>query len=213
MERYIYNQEETLYFDSDKGIFIAKTELGRPEAESWNSDPERLAERKAAVTVCKHNYDFGKPLILNRKVEPKVKIAYTPTASLDDEHILTCYVDWFFPPMINVTWLKNGEMEPEQVTSSELLDNGDWTYQIHVLLETTMQLGDTFTCRVEHSSLAAPMEVHWKFETSDSANHKKLTGIVGFVLGFVFVAVGFLVFLHNKKGVELLAVRQDNPMS
>ncbi|KAM9323868.1 uncharacterized protein PAF06_020104 [Gastrophryne carolinensis] len=211
MRRFIYNQEEFVYFDSDKGIFIAKTELGRPDAECLNSDPEVLAAAQAAVeTICKHNYQVYKPAAIDRKAEPKVKIIYTPTSHPEYENILTCYVDSFFPPMINVTWLKNGVVEPEQVISTELLNDGDWTYQIHVHLETTMQLGDTFTCRVEHSSLAAPMEAHWKFETSDSARHKKLTGIVGIVLGLVFFIVGLIVYLHNKKGFEFLAVRQDS---
>lgn len=212
--RLVYNQEEYVYFDSDKGFFIPVTEYGRPSADYWNNNPDELGRARAAVeTVCKYNYPLYKPLTIDRKSEPKVKITNPPSTIPEYETVLTCFVDNFFPFLINVTWLKNGVEEPEQVTSSELLDDGDWTYQIHVHLSTTIHHGDTFTCRVEHSSLSTPLEVHWKYETPESARNKKLTGIVGFVLGSVFFLIGLIVYLRYKKGVGFLAVQQENPMS
>ncbi|XP_068106303.1 H-2 class II histocompatibility antigen, E-S beta chain-like [Hyperolius riggenbachi] len=211
LDRYFYNQEEIVYFDSDVGHYIAKTELGRPDAEYWNSLPDFMAQKRAEVeTVCKHNYEINRIPTLGWRSEPNVRITYKPS---EYENILTCFVDSFFPSMINVTWLKNGVEEPEQATSFELLNDGEWTYQIHVLLETTIKHGDTFTCRVEHSSLKAPIEVDWKLDASESARNKKLTGIFGFILGAVFLIVGLVVYFHNKKGVAFLAVQQESPMS
>ncbi|KAG8448551.1 hypothetical protein GDO86_015589, partial [Hymenochirus boettgeri] len=130
---------------------------------------------------------------------PQVKITNTKTVSLEHENLLTCFVDGFFPPMINVTWLRNGQEEEEQVTSSELLQNGDWTYEIHVMLETTIKHGDIFTCRVEHSSLQQPISVQWEPDVSESARSKMLTGIVGFVLGSIFIIVGLIFYLRSRK--------------
>lgn len=214
LARYIYNQEEFLYFDSDKGFYIPKTELGRPDAESYNKNPDILGQARAAVeTICKHNYQIDKPLTVDLKSEPKIRIIYAPSTDPEYENILSCFVGNFFPSMISITWLKNGVEESDKVTSSELLNDGDWTYQIHVNLETTIQQGDVFTCRVEHSSWTTPREVQWKFETSESARSKMLTGIVGFVLGLVFFIVGLLVYLRNTKGARFLPVQQNNPMS
>nr|AHN50435.1 MHC class II beta-chain [Quasipaa spinosa] len=214
LKRWFYNREEYVYFDSDRGIYIAKTELGRPDAKYWNSQPDVLAEARAAVDrVCRHNYQIYKPAAIDRKSEPRIKIIYAQATDQEYEEILTCFVGSFFPPMIKVTWLKNGVEESEKVTSTELLNDGDWTYQIHVNLETTIQHGDVFTCRVEHSSLTAPAKVQWKPETSDSARSKMLTGIVGFVLGLVFFIIGLLVYLRNTKGIRFLPVTQNNPIS
>nr|SOF03880.1 MHC class II beta chain [Callithrix jacchus] len=49
LDRYFFNQEENLRFDSDVGEFRAVTELGRPDAESWNSQKDFLEDRRAAV--------------------------------------------------------------------------------------------------------------------------------------------------------------------
>ncbi|NXP16152.1 HB2L protein, partial [Thinocorus orbignyianus] len=62
---------------------------------------------------------------------------------------------------IEVKWLKNGREETEHVVSTEVMQNGDWTYQVLVMLETTPQRGDTYTCQVEHASLEHPLAQHW----------------------------------------------------
>lgn len=55
--RQIYNKEEIVRFDSDVGVFVAVTELGRSNAQSWNSQKDLLAEYRAQVdTLCRHNY-------------------------------------------------------------------------------------------------------------------------------------------------------------
>ncbi|CAI9533451.1 unnamed protein product [Staurois parvus] len=201
LQLWIYNQEEYVYFDSDKGIFIAKTKLGRLSAEYWNSQPDILEKARAArETVCKHNYQFYKPTAIDLKSEPSIRIIYAPSTDQEYENILTCFVDNFFPPTIKVTWLKNGVEESDKVTASALFADGDWTYQIHVDLEATIQHGDVFICRVEHSSWTTPREVQWS-KTSESARSKTLTGLVGFALGLVFFIVGLLVYLRNTKGI------------
>ena len=56
--RYIYNREEYVRYDSDVGEHRAVTELGRPDAENWNSQPEILERTRAELdTVCRHNYE------------------------------------------------------------------------------------------------------------------------------------------------------------
>nr|BAA02842.1 MHC class II beta-chain [Xenopus laevis] len=213
--RYISNQEEFVYFDSEVGFFIAKNEWGKPDADNWNSQKETVERYRAEVdTVCRHNYQSVKPYTVDRKSQPNVKIVNTKTLDLEHENLITCFVDGFFPPMIKVTWLKNGIEEGEQVTSSELLPNGDWTFEIHVMLETTIKHGDTFTCQVEHSSLQQPVSVNWEPDVSDSARNKMLTGIVGFVLGSIFIIVGLVVYLRSKKTMTRFSVVQnENLMS
>ncbi|NP_001088585.1 uncharacterized LOC495464 precursor [Xenopus laevis] len=216
LQRYIYNQEECVYFDSDVGLFIAKTELGKVHfADYWNSQKEILEQKRAEVdTICRNNYQIFKPTAIDRKSQPNVKIVNTKTLDLEHENLITCLVDGFFPSMIKVTWLKNGIEEGEQVTSSELLQNGDWTFEIHVMLETTIKHGDTFTCRVEHSSLQQPVSVNWEPDVSDSARNKMLTGIVGFVLGSIFIIVGLVVYLRSKKTMTRFSmVQNENLMS
>uniref|UniRef100_A0A8C5QAH2 MHC class II beta chain N-terminal domain-containing protein n=1 Tax=Leptobrachium leishanense TaxID=445787 RepID=A0A8C5QAH2_9ANUR len=104
--RDFYNKEEFVYFDSDIGKFIAKTELGKLDADTLNQQEDTLNYYKSQVpTVCVPNYDIWHSVTADRR-------------------------------------------EPD---------------------------------------------------ASDSAKSKMVTGIVGFVLGGIFIAVGLVLYLKSRK--------------
>ncbi|XP_020829886.1 rano class II histocompatibility antigen, A beta chain [Phascolarctos cinereus] len=196
--RRFYNDQEIVRFDSDVGEFVALTELGRPDAKYWNSQEEILEEYRAYVdTVCRHNYEIEKPFAVDRRVQPRVTISPSKTEAL--QHLLVCSVTGFYPSKIKVTWLKNGQEETAGVVSTGVIQHGDWTYQILVMLEMIPQSRDIYTCSVEHASLQSPISVEWRAQ-SDSAQSKLLSGIGGFVLGLIFLGVGLFIHLKNQKG-------------
>ncbi|VTJ91568.1 Hypothetical predicted protein, partial [Marmota monax] len=60
LDRYFHNREELLRFDSDVGEFRAVSELGRQQAEYFNSQKDFMEQKRAEVdTVCRHNYGVG----------------------------------------------------------------------------------------------------------------------------------------------------------
>ncbi|XP_050776276.1 DLA class II histocompatibility antigen, DR-1 beta chain-like isoform X25 [Gopherus flavomarginatus] len=200
LHRSIYNGRQDVHFDSDLGVFVADTELGRPDAEGWNKDPAILAQARAEVDrFCRHNYGVDAPFTVARRVRPKVKVSPTKSGSKPHPDLLVCSVTGFYPGGIEIKWLKNGQEQTAGVVSTELLQNGDWTFQILVMLEMSPRRGDVYTCQVEHISLQGPIAVHWEAQ-SDSARSKMLTGVGGFVLGLIFLAPGLLIYLKNKKG-------------
>nr|XP_012289441.1 HLA class II histocompatibility antigen, DP beta 1 chain-like [Aotus nancymaae] len=72
LDRYVYNREEFVRFDSDLGEYLAVTELGRPDAESWNSQKDSLEEIRASVdTVCRYNYELDEAVTLQRREKVK----------------------------------------------------------------------------------------------------------------------------------------------
>nr|AHC31354.1 MHC class II antigen beta chain 2 [Andrias davidianus] len=200
LERYSYNQEELVYFDSDVGRYVPKTELGKPAADQWNNNPAILEQKRANVErYCKYNYQVAEQgAMVHRRVKPTVKVSLMKAEDVQHPHMLICTVYGFYPSTITVRWFKNGQEDPG-VVSSALLQNGDWTSQILVMLETSIQHRDTFVCQVEHVSLPEPISVEWKLEASESARSKMLTGIVGFVLGGIFIIVGVVIYMKNKK--------------
>ncbi|XP_074666647.1 class II histocompatibility antigen, B-L beta chain-like isoform X6 [Strix aluco] len=156
VERFIYNREQYVHFDSDVGLYVADTPLGEPTAKHWNSQPEKLEDTQTAVdTFCRHNYQ------------------------------------------IEVKWFQNGREEMERVVSTDVIPNGDWTYQVLVMLETTPQRGDTYTCQVEHVSLQHPVSQCWELQL-DGARSKMLTGVGGFVLGLIFLVLGLGLYVRKK---------------
>ncbi|NXE57996.1 HB2L protein, partial [Casuarius casuarius] len=132
-------------------------------------------------------------------VQPEVEIYPVQSGSLPQTDRLVCSVMGFYPPEIEVKWFKNGQEETERVVATDVIQNGDWTYQVLVMLETSPQRGDTYTCQVEHTSLQHPLTQHWGAQ-SDTARSKMLTGVGGLVLGLIFLALGLFLYLRNKKG-------------
>ncbi|XP_062952681.1 HLA class II histocompatibility antigen, DP beta 1 chain-like [Cynocephalus volans] len=199
VERYVYNREELVRFDSDVGEFRAVTELGRPEAQHWNGQKDILEQKRAVVdTLCRHNYELDEAVTLQRRVPPRVNISPSRKGPLQHHNLLVCHVTDFYPGNIRVRWFLNEQEETVGVVSTELIRNGDWTFQILVMLEMTPQQGDVYTCQVEHPSLDSPVTVEWKAQ-SDSARSKTLTGVGGFVLGLIFLVVGIFMHMRSKK--------------
>ncbi|XP_040181229.1 H-2 class II histocompatibility antigen, E-S beta chain-like [Rana temporaria] len=201
LRRYFYNQEEIVYFDSDVGYYIAKTEIGRPDAEYWNKNKDIIEQLKAYVqTFCIHNYGVSENVgITGRRVKPTIRISLRHEDPHSEYHMLACNVNGFYPSEIEVKWYRNGVEETAQVQSTDIFQNGDWTFQILVMLETEITKGDTFTCEVLHSSLETPARVDWHPQESDSARKKVVTGIVGFVLGAILIIAGVFVYMRGRK--------------
>ncbi|XP_049988258.1 rano class II histocompatibility antigen, B-1 beta chain-like isoform X1 [Alexandromys fortis] len=197
---YIYNREEYVRFDSDLGEHRAVTELGRPDAEYFNSQKDILEQMRAEIdTVCRNNYNNEVRTSLRRLEQPKVTVYLSRKGVLNHHNTLVCSVTDFYPAQIKVRWFRNGQEETVGVVSTKLIKNGDWTYQILVMLEMTPQRGDVYTCHVEHRSLQSPVAVEWRAQ-SESAQSKMLSGIGGFVLGLIFLGLGLFVRHRNQKG-------------
>ncbi|EPY84287.1 HLA class II histocompatibility antigen, DP beta 1 chain [Camelus ferus] len=162
LERYIYNREVYVQFDSAVGVFVAVTELGRQTAKNWNIQREFLELRQSAVdTVCRHNYELDKGFTLKRTVPPKVNVSPSKKEALQPHSLLICHVTDFYPGHIQVRWFLNGQEETAGVVATNPIHNGDWTFQLLVMLEMSPQQGDVYTCHVEHPSLDRPVTVEW----------------------------------------------------
>ncbi|XP_025033222.1 HLA class II histocompatibility antigen, DRB1-16 beta chain-like, partial [Python bivittatus] len=57
LDRYFYDQQEFVCFDSDIGKYVAVTEFGQKDADYWNSLQDSLQDRRAAVDYfCRCHY-------------------------------------------------------------------------------------------------------------------------------------------------------------
>ncbi|KAL9822894.1 class II histocompatibility antigen, B-L beta chain-like isoform 3-T8 [Geothlypis trichas] len=196
VKRFIYNREQYVHFDSDVGHFVGDTPYGEEVARYWNSDPEWMEHRRGAVDRhCRHNYELSTPFLVERRVPPSVSISLVLSSSQPGSGRLLCSVMDFYPAAIQVRWFQ-GQQELS-VVATDVVPNGDWTYQLLVLLETTPQQGLTYSCQVEHVSLEQPLRRHWEMPP-DTASSKMLMGIGGSVLGFIFLVLGLGFYLCKK---------------
>uniref|UniRef100_A0A674HRG2 Ig-like domain-containing protein n=1 Tax=Taeniopygia guttata TaxID=59729 RepID=A0A674HRG2_TAEGU len=193
VHRYLYNREQLAMFDSDVGVYVGFNPLGEKWARCWNSDPEFMERKRAEVDiVCRHNYRLYAPFSVERRVPPSVSISLVPSSSQPGPGRLLCSVLDFYPAPIQVRWFQGQQELSEHVVATEVVPNGDWSYQLLVLLETPPRRGLTYSCQVEHGSLEHPLKM-----PPDAARSKMLTGIGGFVLGSLFLALGLGFYLRS----------------
>ncbi|XP_073940903.1 HLA class II histocompatibility antigen, DRB1 beta chain-like [Castor canadensis] len=160
--RYFYNQEEYVRFDSDLGQYKVVTKLGQADAEYWNSQKDCLAQKRAAVDrFYRDNHRIGESFTVQRRGEHRVGGSPNKEGHLMDHNLLVCSMSGFYPGHIEIRWFWNGHEEEAGVLSTGLLQNGDWTFQTLVMLETVPQSGEVYTCQVEHPILKSPAAVEW----------------------------------------------------
>ncbi|XP_077645101.1 class II histocompatibility antigen, B-L beta chain-like [Lonchura striata] len=198
VETQIYNRQPYLMFDSDVGEFVGFTPFGEKQARYRNNNPEIIGYKRGQVdNYCRPNRQELTPFITERRVPPSVSISLVPSSSQPGPGRLLCSVLDFYPAPIQVRWFQGQQELSEHVVATDVVPNGDWTYQLLVLLETPPRRGLTYTCQVEHGSLEQPLSRHWEMPP-DAARSKMLTGIGGFVLGSVFLALGLGFYLRKK---------------
>nr|XP_060616713.1 H-2 class II histocompatibility antigen, E-S beta chain-like [Anolis sagrei ordinatus] len=196
LSRLIYDRREVARFNSTLGQYVALAPMMESNVDRFNRDPNELRSLMANVDLCRHNYDSLERFSLGRKIQPKMRITSNYKASTRHT-LLICFVDSFFPVKIKIRWFRNGKEEKgDQVMTSGLIDNGDWTYQMHEMLETQPEKGDVYACQVEHASFASPASIEWRPQ-SGAAKSKMWTGVMGLVLGVVFVAAGLALYVKN----------------
>ncbi|XP_069737509.1 HLA class II histocompatibility antigen, DQ beta 1 chain-like isoform X3 [Phaenicophaeus curvirostris] len=90
VQRYIYNREQLVHFDSDVGVFVADTPLGEPVAKQFNSQEDFLQYLRAAVdTFCRHNYEAWTPFTVDRRAQSPAQTSPGPAAG-GSSHPIAC---------------------------------------------------------------------------------------------------------------------------
>uniref|UniRef100_A0A8C9N1P1 MHC class II beta chain n=1 Tax=Serinus canaria TaxID=9135 RepID=A0A8C9N1P1_SERCA len=187
VERHSYNREQLLHFHSDVGHFVGVTPL-------WGEGDNSQSISRPFYSIPSPSRPFQlSPLSPNSPqlipvcprslpVPPTVSISLVPSSSQPSPGCLLCSVMDFYSAHIQLRWFQGQQELP--VVATDVVPNGDWTYQLLVLLETAPSVGSP-TPVVGVLTPAHPPEM-----PLDAARSKMLTEIGGSVLDFVFLALG-----------------------
>ncbi|XP_060738117.1 HLA class II histocompatibility antigen, DR beta 4 chain-like isoform X1 [Tachysurus vachellii] len=198
---YIFNKINYFEFNSTLGKYVGYTKLGISNADRLNKDTAVLQRRKADLeNFCKYNAEIYSSDVLSKTVEPKVKVKLVKKSDGSHPAVLMCSAYRFYPPLIKVTWLRNGKEVKGGQTSTEEMADGDWYYQIHSHLEYTPESGEEISCVVEHASFKKPMSYKWDPSMSEPDKSKIAIGASGLVLGVVLSAAGFIYYRKKSSG-------------
>nr|WIM36851.1 MHC class II antigen beta chain [Ogcocephalus cubifrons] len=205
-----FNRVEYVRFRSSVGRFEGLTEFGVIQAAAWNNDSAELAQRRLEKErVCQHNAEIRYRTILDKSVEPTVRLHAVAPSAGGHPNMLVCSVYGFFPRQISVSWLRDGLKVTSDVTSTDELPDADWLYQVDSTLEYTPRSGETISCEVEHISLKQPLSVNWDPSMPESERNKVAIGVSGLVLGLILSLAGFIYYKKKAGGRILVPTEQS----
>ncbi|XP_072801356.1 HLA class II histocompatibility antigen, DO alpha chain isoform X2 [Vicugna pacos] len=124
-------------------------------------------------------------------VPPRVTILPKSRVELGQPNVLICIVDNIFPPVINITWLRNGQTVTEGVAQTSFYAQPDHLFRKFHYLTFVPSADDFYDCRVEHWGLDKPLFKHW--EPQMPTPLPDTTGTLVCALGLALGLVGFLV--------------------
>ncbi|XP_066217573.1 HLA class II histocompatibility antigen, DO alpha chain [Saccopteryx leptura] len=135
-------------------------------------------------------------------VPPRVTVLPKSRVELGQPNVLICIVDNIFPPVINVTWLRNGHAVTEGVAQTSFFSQPDHSFLRFHYLPFVPSADDVYGCRVEHWGLARPLLRLWDPQLPSPLPDTTETlvwalglglGLVGFLAGLVLIVTGTCV--------------------
>ncbi|KAF7472852.1 Hypothetical predicted protein [Marmota monax] len=132
-------------------------------------------------------------------VPPRVTVLPKSRVELGEPNILICIVDNIFPPVINVTWLRNGQTITEGAAQTSFYAQPDHLFRKFSYLTFVPSADDFYDCKVEHWGLQEPLLTHWEPQVPVPPPDTTETlicamglaiGLMGFLMGTILIITG-----------------------
>ncbi|XP_038136947.1 H-2 class II histocompatibility antigen, A-U alpha chain-like [Cyprinodon tularosa] len=120
---------------------------------------------------------------------------------LGEKNILICHVSGFYPAPVNVSWTKNGQKVTDGTSINVPYPSKDSTFTQISRLDFIPQLGDVYSCSVEHPALQKPVTTMWDVDVHSpqpSVGPAVFCG-VGLTIGLIGVAVGTFFLIKGNE--------------
>uniref|UniRef100_A0A8C9URF3 Ig-like domain-containing protein n=1 Tax=Spermophilus dauricus TaxID=99837 RepID=A0A8C9URF3_SPEDA len=181
------DEDEQFYVDQDKKETIWRLpEFGRAFGFDFQGGLTNIAIAKSnldiTIKLSNHTQAASEP--------PEVTVFPKEPVELGQPNTLICHVDRFFPPVLNVTWLRNGQPVTEGVSESVFLPRTDYRFHRFHYLTFVPSAEDVYDCKVEHWGLQEPRLKHW--EAQEPVQVTEATETVVCALGLVVGLVGII---------------------
>lgn len=120
---------------------------------------------------------------------------------LGEPNILICSVTNIFPPVMNMTWLKNGEKIDRGVSETLFLPWKDHSFFKFIYLAFISTKNEIYTCEVEHWGLDEPKRIFWEPEVppAQSETTENIVCALGLSVGIIGIIAGVVLLMKGMK--------------
>uniref|UniRef100_A0A8C3X0X7 Major histocompatibility complex, class II, DR alpha n=1 Tax=Catagonus wagneri TaxID=51154 RepID=A0A8C3X0X7_9CETA len=139
----------------------------------------------------------------NTNEPPEVTVLSEKNVKLGEPNILICFIDKFSPPVVNVTWLRNGIPVTKGVSETVFLPRDDHLFRKFYYLPFIPSAEDVYDCQVEHWGLDKPLLKHWEYEARPPLPETTENAVcaLGLIVALVGIIVGTVLIIKGvRKG-------------
>ncbi|CAB1438951.1 unnamed protein product [Pleuronectes platessa] len=127
----------SILHDSRVGKYVGFGEFGMKNAKHYNTQDWKMSLMKSSS---------GNSVQIQREAVQtehagQNRVHHTEPADYGVRTILHCSVLGFYPQKVQVSWLRDGVEVSSDVSSTDVLANEDWSFQVHSYLELTPRRG------------------------------------------------------------------------
>ncbi|XP_009895393.1 RLA class II histocompatibility antigen, DP alpha-1 chain-like [Dryobates pubescens] len=166
---------------------------------------QEIAVIRRNLEVSKINANYSQGTI----AAPEVAVFSMNPVELGEPNMLICHVDKFWPSVLSISWLRNGQEVTLGVMESVFYLRDDNRFRKFSYLPFVPTLGDDYHCRVEHWGLSNHTLRHWdpQMPLSISESTETLVCALGLAVGIVGIVVGTILIIKAMKTNSSLGQR------
>ncbi|XP_068264656.1 class I histocompatibility antigen, F10 alpha chain-like [Nyctibius grandis] len=196
-----YDGRDFIALDMDTMTFTAADAAAEITKRKWEEDGTVAEQVKHYLdNICiewlRKYVSYGRA-VLERKEPPTVRVS---GKEADGILTLSCRAYGFYPRLITISWLKDGEVRDQETERGSTAPNSDGTYYAWASIEARPEEKDKYRCRVEHAGLPEPGVFAW--EPKSNLLAIVLGGFVA-VLAVAAIVAG-VIFWKYKSGKKNL---------
>ncbi|XP_034380246.2 RLA class II histocompatibility antigen, DP alpha-1 chain [Arvicanthis niloticus] len=129
---------------------------------------------------------------------PEVTVFPKNPVEQGQPNVLICHIDRLFPPVLNVTWLRNGQLVTEGTSETIFLPSTELRFHKFHYLTFIPTAQDVYDCRVEHWGQGQPSLGHWEMQEPVQVSETMETAVcaLGLLVGLVGIMVGSVLIIR-----------------
>ncbi|NP_001229645.1 MHC class II DR alpha isoform X1 [Ornithorhynchus anatinus] len=134
-------------------------------------------------------------------VAPEVTVFPENPVEMGQPNILICFVDKFSPPVVNISWLRNGQPWSKGASETDFYPRTDHSFRKFHYLPFIPSANDFYDCKVEHWGLEEPLLRHWEPKVPSPLTETKETLVcaLGLAVGLVGIIVGTILIVRGLR--------------
>lgn len=112
-------------------------------------------------------------------VPPIVKLYPEKTVEMGEPNILICRAEDFSPPVLKMTWQKNGQPVTEGVQTMDYYPQKNHAFRRFSYLPFVPNADDVYICKVEHWGLPKPLGKIWSKQNKGAGEWQRVGDLLG----------------------------------